>query len=182
MSFSYDENNVGIKPLEAGEYEVYPSAWAREQSKTSSNDMIQMNYIVRDDVEQPGQGNEIRFDNFVLTNSSAWRRNSLIKATNAYPNGFDFGTPENWAEEMLGKPVKVTVEMETYNGKSNAKIKRFDKSDFPMTIQPQVKHHQQATNQQMPQTNASNPPVSSPDPFANNNGNQINVSDDDLPF
>ncbi|WP_125703748.1 DUF669 domain-containing protein [Lacticaseibacillus daqingensis] len=144
MSFTFDASNTGIKPLEDGEYEVYPSAWALEEAKTTGNRMIQMNYTVRGDVQQAGQGAEVRYDNFVLVDSSMWRANALTAAVGGFSDRYDFGSAENWAEMMLGRPVRVRVEQTVQNnGKTYPEVKFFMPSNFPqLQEQPRVKHHQ----------------------------------------
>lgn len=197
MSFKFDENNVGVKPLEAGEYEVYANAYSQEIARTTGNQMIQLNYFVRDDVNQPGAGQEIRFDNFVVTPNSQWRFNALAQAVGT-PHGYDFGSPQGWAQAMMGKPVRVVVDMEeSTNGKKYARIKSFKKSQVPMNAQPVFKENKQesvsnaannlnnrfANNQQNAQTN--NQPTQQSfgqrDPFANQ-GQPLDVTDDMLPF
>lgn len=201
MSFVFDESNVGMQPLQDGEYEVYPSAWSRETAK-SGNDMIQINYRVREDVQQSGQGQEIRYDNFVLVPASAWRMNALTKAVGQYPDKYDFGTVENWAAAMMGKPVRVSVERVAQpNGKIYPEVKSFSASTVPqMTISPKIKqpsNGQQAAaatryapSPQQPSQGAFTQP-SAPSPSAASmgntnpfpqNGKTIDISDDDLPF
>lgn len=199
MSFKFDENNVGIKPLEAGEYEVYPNAYSKETAR-SGNEMFQFNYFVRDDVNQPGAGQEIRFDNFVLTANSQWRFNSLSQAVGT-PNGYDFGSPQGWAQAMMGKPVRVVVEMEKdRNDKEWPRVRSFKPSQVPMNVQPVFKQNKQESvsnaannlNNRFPSSQSQNNQYGQqnqqgqqnfgqPDPFQNN-GNSVDISDDDLPF
>lgn len=197
MSFKFDENNVGVQPLEAGEYEVYANAYSQETARTTGNQMIQLNYFVRDDVNQPGAGQEIRFDNFVVTPNSQWRFNALAQAVGT-PHGYDFGSPQGWAQAMMGKPVRVVVDMEeSTNGKKYARVKSFKKSQVPMNVQPVYKENKQESvsnaannlnnhfsnnqsqNNQYGQQNQQN--FGQSDPFQNN-GQAIDISDDSLPF
>lgn len=144
MSFVFDENNAGIKPIEAGEYEVYANAYDLTTTQGTGNQMIVMNYYIRDDIHQNGSGSEIKFDNFVDTEKARWRFNSLAKAVGT-PHGFDFGSVDNWAQMMLGKPVRVVIELElnTNNGKKNPKVKLFKPSTTPMNSQPVYKESRQ---------------------------------------
>lgn len=179
MSFKYDENNAGISPItKAGEYEVYPSAYVYTLTKATRNPMITMNYKVRDDVDQDGAGSEIRYDNFVDTPKSDWRFNALIKATGAFESGHEFGTLQGWAEEMLGKPVRVKVAMTTdKNGKQYPEIKSFKATAAPdMTEVPEVDH--QGGGSSTPHASKSDTIA---DPFADN-GKPIEINEDDLPF
>lgn len=198
MPFTFDENNVGVKPIEAGEYEVYANAYSVEQAK-SGNQMIQLNYFIRDDVDQAAAGQEIRFDNFVVTPNSQWRFNALAKAVGT-PQGYDFGSPEGWAQAMMGRPVRVIVEMEkSNNGREYPRVKVFNKSSVPMNVQPVFKESQQQraakatagynsgrqSMTQMPNTNSyqqqNNQQNFGRDPF-DSQGQPIDITDNDLPF
>lgn len=178
MSFKYNENNAGNSMItKAGEYEVYPNAYEYTMTNSTNRPMITMNYKVRDDVDQEGAGSEIRFDNFVHSPKSDWRFNALTKATGAFEDDHDFGNPQGWAEEMLGKPIRVKVKIEESNGKQYPSIASFKPSQEAMTEEPEIKQHDTSSP-----TTASKPAASTvKDPFADG-GESINISDDDLPF
>ena len=150
MSFTFDENNAGVEPIKPGEYEVYPNAYAVGTAK-SGNQTIQLNHFIRDDVQQPGAGQEIKFDNFTVTPTAQWRFNALAKAAGT-PQGFDFGSPEGWAQAMMGKAIRVVVEMEKDNkGKEWPRVRSFKPAQVPMNGQPVFKQ-----NKQQDVTNAAN--------------------------
>ena len=207
MSFIYDENDTGMKPLTDGEYEVYPNAFDPAPSQTTGNPMITMNYFVREDVQQAGAGSEIRYDHFTDTPAARWRFNVLTKATKAFNNKFDFGDDQGWAQQMMGRPVRVRIEMEKDSkGKERPSVKEFMPSQFPqMATQPKIKSGQQqapisggyqpqqppvfnqqpAQGQTQPQSfGQPNIPNRQPaaNPFANTSNGAIDISDDDLPF
>lgn len=151
--------------------------------------MIQLNYFIRDDVQQAGAGQEIRFDNFVVTPNSQWRFNALAKEVGT-PQGYDFGSPEGWAKAMMGRPVRVVVAMEaSTNGKEYPRVKSFKPSQVQMTTQPVFKQNkqEQVSNAANSLNNQFGSQPSQPqqnfnqDPFANN-GQNISIDDDDLPF
>lgn len=168
MTFKFDENNTGFEPIKAGEYEVYMNTYTLKTAK-SGNEMIEVNYTIRPDVDQPAKNQEIRFDNFVITENSIWRIHALSKAVGV-PSGYDFGTPQGWAQAMLGKPVKVKVGLREHNGNEYADVKGFMESEYKeFKTEPVIKKEQNQNNQQ------------SSNPFANANG-PIDISDDDLPF
>jgi len=188
MGFGYDEKNAGNELItKPGEYEVYATAYADKLTKTTRNEMEVVNYRVRTDVDQPAQGALIQYDNFVNTPKAAWRFNALTKATQMFENGHDFGTPSNWAEEMLGKPVIAVVAMERDNkGIPRPAVRSFKPSkNKPMTEVPIIKSAkelQDAANgipDNMGATHNAGPATG--DPFANT-GNSIDISDDDVPF
>lgn len=185
MSFGYDEDNAGKKPVAAGKYEVYPTTYEAKLTQNTRNPMITMNYKVRSDVDQASKGSWLQYDNFVDTPNSDWRFNALTKATTLYENKHDFGSMENWAEEMLGKPVLVTVKMQkSNNGQEYPVVSSFAPSkSSKMTETPDVKHHgamNSAVNDVNKNLNNASFAAES-DPFANN-GQQVDIDDDSLPF
>lgn len=177
MSFGYNEKDAGFEQITAGEYEVYPTTYEAKLTQQTRNPMTVMNYKIREDVDQKAQGSLIQFDNFVSSPNSQWRFNALTKATNVYENGHDFGTMETWAEEMLGKPVRVKVKMrKDKKGNEFPEVSSFAVSEYPeMTEVPTVKSHakQQAAVDNIT-NNMPTPPAPEPDPFDG-------ISDDDMP-
>ncbi|WP_324722224.1 DUF669 domain-containing protein [Latilactobacillus curvatus] len=191
--FKYDESNTGITPVESGIYEAYPCSYEVKTTQNTGNQMIVMSYRIRDDVNQPSAGGEVHYDNFVDTPKAQWRANLLTKATNAFKNGMDFGTIENWAEQMLGKPIRIKVKVEiNEQDKRITNITGFSNSQVPMQVAPNVKRNnlnaaaanvaQGMEQQQAPQQNygMQTQMNTASDPFKNNSS--INISDDDLPF
>lgn len=183
MAFGYDAEDAGSTPLKAGDYEVYPSSYVTKKTKQTNNDMAVINYRVRKDVEQPGKGQLIQFDNFVDSPKSRWRFNALTKATDAYEDHHDFGNMENWAKGMMGKPVMVRVKL---SEQGYAEVSSFAKSkSLPMTETPQVKlptdvsaaANRAAEGMAAAQQQAPVPP----DPFAGNS-KAADIKDEDLPF
>lgn len=189
MSFGYDEKNVEIEQVtNPGEYEVYATSFADKLTNKTRNEMEVLNYRVRTDVDQPAKGAVIQFDNFVATPKAQWRFNALTKATEMYENGHDFGTPSNWAEEMLGKPIIVVVTMEKdLKGTLRPSVKSFKASKHkPMAENPVIKSHKDLDNAAagIPDNMgaAHGAPAPEPiDPFTGNSGG-VNISDDDIPF
>lgn len=178
MSFKYNENNAGNSMItKAGEYEVYPNAYEYTMTKSTNRPMITMNYKVRDDVDQEGAGSEIRFDNFVDSTKSDWRFNALTKATGAFEDDHDFGNPQGWAEEMLGKPIRVKVKIEESNGKQYPAITSFKPSQETMSEAPEIKNHDSSAKKTVSKPSAN----VIKDPFADDGGS-VSISDDDLPF
>lgn len=189
MAFGYDEKNVGIERItKPGEYEVYATSFVDKLTNTTRKEMEVLNYRVRTDVDQPGKGALIQFDNFVATDKAQWRFNALTKATEMYENGHDFGTPSNWAEEMLGKPIIAVVTMEKdLKGMPRPSVKSFKPSAHkPMAEKPIIKSGKAVdaaagnVPDNMGATHAAPAPEPT-DPFTGNDGG-IDISDDDIPF
>ncbi|ULG73192.1 DUF669 domain-containing protein [Macrococcus brunensis] len=166
--FKFDANNTGFDTIEPGEYEVYMNNYTLGTAKSSGNEMITVNYTIRPDVDQPCKNQEIRYDNFVVTEAAAWRFNSYAKAIGT-PDGHDFGDAKGWVKAMLGKPIRVKTSL---NDKDYAQVDAIKPSQFPnFTTPPVIKKGGQG--QQGQQTSSN--------PFNNATG-PIEISDDDMPF
>jgi hypothetical protein len=146
--------------LPEGEYEVFISEIDHTFS-SNGNEMLVVNYTVRDDVEQEGQGQKIRFDRFTNTEAAHWRFHALNKALKAEA-GASWADFKEWKDYLKGKAVRVVVEhVEATFGKNAGKI-------FP-----EVKGFKETTvGGEMHFTK---------DPFNQGSG-PIDISDDDLPF
>lgn len=125
--FEVDYNNVGVEPVKPGEYEVIPTKYDIDQAKTTGNTRIIFNYEIRSDVDQPCQGQEIKFDNFTVTENSMWRFNQASKAA-GIPNGTKFNSVKEWAETFKNKPIRVVVGEREYNGNKYPEVKSFKES------------------------------------------------------
>lgn len=151
----------GFGPLPAGEYEVFPTEYAIETSR-SGKLMVQFNYTVRDDVDQEGGGRQFKYDNFVEDPNSVWRFLAASKAA-GLEDGKEYATAKEWAEDFKNKPVRVYVEQEeAQNGKVYNVVKNFKSSE----VGGQAAPSSQAGN--------SGPAAANHEP--------IDISDDDLPF
>jgi single-stranded DNA-binding protein len=157
MGFKIDYNNTGAEPVKPGEYEVVPSAYDISTS-TNGNQKVTFNYEIRSDVDQPAQGQEIRYDNFTVTDNAMWRFNQAAKAV-GIPDGLDMDATK-FAEAFKGKPLRVVVGEREYNGNKYPQVKLFKESEA--SGKPNIQN-------------------SKDDPFASD-GKPIDISDDDLPF
>jgi hypothetical protein len=146
--------------LPEGEYEVFISEIDVEYSK-AGNEMLSVNYTVRDDVEQEGKGQKIRYDRFTNTENAHWRFHALNKALKV-EQGASWEDFAEWSTFLRGKAVRVVVEhVEATFGKNAGKV-------FP-----EVKGFKEST--------AGGEMHFTKDPFAQGSGS-IDISDDDLPF
>lgn len=161
MAFKLDKNNTGFKPLEKGEYEVYPHKLAKETAK-SGNKMAQFNYIIRDDVDQEGKGQEIRFDNFVESENSLWRLNQASEAANMDMEA-EYEDIWAWGEAFKNKAVRVVVGHREYQGKTYPQVESFKPSLYGGEYEGK---EEKDTTGSVPK----------------NNEQPIDISDDDLPF
>lgn len=163
MAFKLNKNDAGFKVLPEGTYEVYPVAYAEEVAKTSGNKMAQFNYIIRDDVDQEGQGTMIRFDNFVETEAAMWRVNQASDAAGIDMDA-EFESIYEWAAEFVNKAIRIEVGQRTYDGKTFPEVKFFLPSMYGGIYVPSVEEE-------------SKKPLSK-----TTEATGLDISDDDLPF
>lgn len=166
----FDKNNVGNEMIKAGTYEVYANKFDLKYSG-NNNEMAVFDYFVRNDVDQECQGAKVMFDHFVNTDKALWRMNQFMDAI-GLEDGTEFSTILDWAKAMLLKPVKIEVEMEeASNGKSYPRVKRIMESENKeFGIKPKMDMSQE----EIDRVNQFNK--------APNFGQEVIISDDDLPF
>ncbi|MGG5739716.1 DUF669 domain-containing protein [Bacillus cereus group sp. IBL03679] len=121
-----------VKP---GEYEVTVVKYDQTTSQ-NGNPRIIVDYEIRSDVAQPHQGQQIRFDNFVVTENSMWRLHAASEAA-GFPTGMGFKSYKEWADTLLNKHLRVVVGEREYNGKKYPQVTGFKPSEVvpPQSIQ-----------------------------------------------
>lgn len=144
--------------LPEGEYEVFISEIDHGYSSTG-NEMLTVNYTVRDDVDQEGQGTKVKFDRFVNTPTALWRFHALNKALDVQP-GAGWEDFAEWQQFIKGKAVRLIVKHEEATvGKNAGKTFAVANGFKPSTVGGAM--------------HVSKNGDSSP---------QIDLADDDLPF
>jgi hypothetical protein len=135
MALSYDpkkaENEFTLLP--EGEYEAFISEVDHGYASTSGNEKLTVNYTIRGDVEQEGQKQKIRFDNFTNTEAAHWRFHALNKALGA-EEGASWEDFKEWMPFIKGKAVKIVVKHEEasfgkHKGKTFAVVSGFKPSE-----------------------------------------------------
>jgi hypothetical protein len=163
MSLTFDPTKAEGKEftlLPEGEYEVFISEIDHGFS-SAGNEMLTVNYTIRDDVDQEGKGTKIRYDRFVNTENAHFRFHALNKALDVQP-GAGWEDFKEWSGFIKGKAVRVVVKHEEATvGKSAGKT-------FPV-----VKGFKAS------EVGGEMPTSVTGDPFA---GGNIDVDPDDLPF
>ncbi|WP_367941520.1 DUF669 domain-containing protein [Enterocloster citroniae] len=128
-------NNTEPKKIAPGQYEVTVVAFDVKTS-TAGNQMINLDYEIRKDIQQESQGARIRYDGFTFTDNGSWRISAIAMAAGV-PDGYDFPTPEWFGKVMMHRSFLATVEDRTYNGKTFPNVTRFDPSRQP-AAQPEL--------------------------------------------
>lgn len=124
MKIDYSMADSGAKVL-PGEYEVKVVNYEVKTS-TSGNQCVQLDYEIRNDVNQDCQGLKILYDNFTFTDSAMWRICAAAKAA-GIPDGFEIPDehPEQFGEAMKNRYLKLVVQDRTYNDKTYPSVKEF---------------------------------------------------------
>lgn len=159
MALKINHDNAEFKILPEGEYEVFPIVYEKRVARSSGNKMVTFNYIVRDDFDQEGKGQEIRYDNFVESPGALWRIDQASKAA-GIEDGAEYEDIYDWAEDFIYKAIRVRVGHREYNGKVYPEVQAFLPSLIGGEYTP-------------PKAVAVEPAGES---------NTVDVSDDDLPF
>jgi hypothetical protein len=179
------ENSNSFAPLPEGDYEVLVTkgSYRAEPDKTPN---INLELTVRSDIEQEGKGRKV-FHTFWISQDHTVKEGktkspfefcmAMIEEFGLHvgiPDGAEFPDEQAWVNYILGKPVKARLFIDEYDGKENNKVKWFNKSD-----NPGVKQQQSAGD--IAGTNVGKAPANAEDPFADD-GQPIDITDDDLPF
>ena len=141
MGFSTNYENVSddYELIPAGEYEV---VIRNIEERTTKNGAVGINLslVIRNDVEQKYK------DRYLF--HTLWKRREpteadmqvqgysfkqiMILAKSAkLPNGKAYETVHQLCEDLLKRPLKVTVEHDTYNGRTREIIRYINESRFP---------------------------------------------------
>jgi hypothetical protein len=162
MKVNHNEAS-SFEPLPEGEYEVVITETKIDKSKEKKTPFIGMTMTIRDepDINPVGRKRKV-FHNMYYTDKTVGMFQALFKAL-LIPQNQEFESLEDVAREIKGYTVRVKVRHEKYTGadgsdKTAERVHYFIQSQKPVMRQE----------------------ISS-DPFAENGG-QIDISDDDLPF
>lgn len=139
MGFKLDHSKGdGFEKIKPGEYEVKPINFTLDKARSSSNNIVIVDYEIRSDVDQPCKGQKIMYDNFTVTDNAMWRFHQASKAA-GFPDGKEFSSFKEWAIEFMNKPIRIeTFEQEQQNGKKYAAVKAFMPSQATITEPPQI--------------------------------------------
>lgn len=168
----HDKAEMEFESLSPGTYEMIIEN-AMEQVLDNGKEKISLRYAVRNDVDQPSQ-NVKQFDSIWMAKDGsgyvAWQLQRLAKASQI-PNGKVFSSLEEFLDTLIGRPIKVTVGENEYNGKTYINV-----TDIQPTTLIEVRHQEQtAPTEQKQPTATPNDPFAAPTQAPT-------VGNDDLPF
>jgi len=144
MAFTtnYDEaDEQSLKP--EGEYACVIKRACVKATKYGTP-YIAVDCFIRDDVENPCKGiifhslwmrkkeNMTKADE-ACDGYSSKQIQSLSKAA-GLPNGKSYESLQEWCADLKGRPVRVVLEHDTYNGRTRERVKWFNESKVPTPI------------------------------------------------
>jgi hypothetical protein len=123
MFLTVNHNEAGNNEYELiaeGKYQAIIKE-AEVTKSSSGNDMIKVTVVIRDDVKQPFGKRKV-WDYIVASDKAKWKIQQVAKAIEL-PQGKAFNTIQEFAKEILFKPVTIDVKHEesTYNGETKTK-------------------------------------------------------------
>lgn len=136
MSFDFTLNHedafTGDSLIPEGTYEVVIKVAKQEVTK-NGKDKIGLHLVVRNDMPQK-YGNKIVFESlFKSTKTGEYmpqQFNTIGKAAKIQ-NGKQYTSLDQLLGDFVGKPVKVTIKHEEYNGNTNARVQKWEPSEYP---------------------------------------------------
>ncbi|EJV41778.1 DUF669 domain-containing protein [Bacillus toyonensis] len=171
FSFKFDSSNTGnneFAPIPEGKYELRITK--AEANEYMGNWSIKYDVEIRGDVQQECKGRNILYNTLYLSSSNPEYAEKTQQKINAFLTACGFSGQQDLnldqvVKQIVGKNVLGYTRNEEKNGKTFSKVVFVANSQLDKQVPP-VQQTQQTNN----------------DPFANNTGKPINISDDDLPF
>ena len=184
---NYADVPDGNELIPAGEYECIIK-YAGEDSTKGGTVYMGVTLVVRNDINQPcknkyiwhhiWQKKEPSPNDLACSGYSSKQINAVSKAAKL-PNGKSYDTLTDWADELKNKCVRVTVEHEEYQGKTNARVKWINESKCP-DCRHKWKGAEDVSGETEPATQKQ--PSYSSGPNSDDFQEVPTTSDDDLPF
>lgn len=123
IKINHSEASEGGKQLTPGTYQAEVKSASVKQSSTG-NPMIELQFAVRKDIEQP-HGGSVVYDRLVLTENAMWKVQTYAKAL-GLPDGLEVDSYEELATIMKGLKAEMEVGEREYNGKTYAQVNRLN--------------------------------------------------------
>lgn len=171
--FDMDYSEIKDFNVENGTYEAVISGVKEDATKNGAQ-YVNFDLIIRNDIADQKFQNAHIFHKVWVSKETGKYNKSMLMTVAKYagiPDHTSFNSLDDYFNALYHKPVLVTVRNEesTYNDKKyeNLNIKRWALSNFP-----NVQHEFASKDNKI--SNAG-------DPFAGNE-QQVDISDDDLPF
>lgn len=144
MAFTMDySNNSTFELIPEGEYECIIERGMENATKFGTP-YLELQFVVRRDVDQPQQGQRINHTMWMKKNPDSmdaqfygYSAKQILKLSEAagLTAGRSYQDFEEWFEDLTGRLVRVTVEHSTYNGRTNARVKWINATMYPNMVE-----------------------------------------------
>lgn len=193
MAFATSYENIGPELIPEGDYEIVIES-AMETATDRGYPFLSIRCRVRGDVPQQCGGKLIFWDLWpkktpttedqAVQGYSYKQIMSLSKAV-GLASGTQFNTLDDWCDALVSRAVRVSVQHDTYNGRTNARVRWANPTNYPDIAYPPAEEDKKPPHQSaaMPQTASprgeANRAAKAPAP----QGFQpLEDDDDDIPF
>ena len=122
-----------------GEYEFLITS-CRINATRGGTEYIDVQLTVRNDIAQKQQNRVVyhaiwrakqpKPDDAACDGFMASNINQLSRAANL-TNGKSYNGIDEWCSDLVGKPLRAVVYHDEYNGNTNARVNRLNKTNFP---------------------------------------------------
>jgi len=179
----YSQASEGNDLLPEGEYEVIIK-YASESNTRGGTTYLNIACVIRNDINQQYKNKNLWHSIFqkkepspadlACNGYSSKQIQSLSKAS-GLQNGKKYESLADWCDDLKDHVILVTVEHDTYQGKTQARVKWTNESKFP-----QCKHEWKKADPDIQAENVHDTPTSFS--TASQQDFEEIVGDDDLPF
>lgn len=128
---NYEEAFEGNTLMKEGDYEILVAKAKQDQTK-GGTDCINMQLVVRNDIDQQYKNKCIFNSMFKGRETGQYHSgmlNTMAKALKI-ENGKRYDSLDALLADFVGKTAKVTIKHETYNDKTNERVKAWKATDF----------------------------------------------------
>lgn len=184
MAYTTDYSDIpdNSELIPTGDYECIIK-YAGEDSTKRNTVFMGVTLVVRNDIDQPcknkyiwhhiWQKKEPTPADLACSGYSSKQINAVSKAAKL-PNGKSYDSLADWADELKNKCVRVTVEHEEYQGKTNARVKWINE-----TKHPDCRHKWKGADDVAGETEPASQTTQQP---SEDFQEVKHISDEDLPF
>ena len=137
MTVDHSKAQQGRFLAPEGTYECIISA-ARINKTQKGTEYLQINLSIREDVEQPCAGENIEWPVWKKKEPTRNDPNGFPQGTIQHisrvvklENGLSFDTFDDWTRAIQGKPIRVEIRHEEYNGSTRARVSYVYATEHP---------------------------------------------------
>lgn len=130
--FTIDHSQASSGELPEGEYECIVRYAGESVTTYNKTPYINVTLVVRNDVKQSCQNQSIRHSIWHKKEPSqadlscggySFKQIQTLSKALGLQDGKSYENLEDWCDDLTNKPVRITVEKETYEGKTHSRVK-----------------------------------------------------------